>query len=91
MPFNSCALVRPVTEKVWVVSALGGAALTNSLPTAAPLTYAWAPSVAIELVVDTFHSTLTVTPVIVALVGTVASKPNVPHLWHLVGRWEPHA
>jgi hypothetical protein len=44
------------------------------------LTHACAPSVAFEAVVDTFQSTLIVTPVIEALVGIVESKPKVPRL-----------
>src|SRR3990172_12148412 len=59
--------------KDWLVSVVGSAVLISSVPTGVPLTTACAPRVAIEAAVDTFHSTVTVTPVIVALAGIVAS------------------
>lgn len=68
----------------WLVSAVGSAVFTSSVPTGVPLTTARAPRVAIEAAVETFHSTVTVTPVIVASAGIVASKPNVPRLTVLV-------
>ena len=79
-PLSSCALVSPGTVNVWIVSDSGSAVLTSSVPTPEPLTKARAPRVASDALVETFQSTLTVTPVRVALVGMVESKPKVPRL-----------
>jgi hypothetical protein len=63
-----------MTVNDWLRSAVGSAVLTSSVPTGAPLTTARASRVAIEAAVETFHSTVTVTSVIVAAARIVASS-----------------
>ena len=56
-PLSRSSRDSPVTANDWVVSDVGSAVFTSSVPTAAPPTQAWAPRVAIEALVETFHST----------------------------------